>query len=115
MVAYTVGMVTGTVCMVMPLVYAMNINRCIATILASQPTYDQTQFAAYLPTALVYGISVVGAIVLLLSAMLMARAAYGGQQSTRPKPQTEPEPEPAPEPTEEPEPADDEEPAMPEF
>ena len=84
MVAYTVGMVTGAVCMVMPLVYAMNVNRCIAGIMEEHPEFDPGRFVVYTPPHLLYGIAVVGAFVLVLSAIMTAAGGRKGSKSRPP-------------------------------
>ena len=96
MVAYIVGMVTGTVCLIMPLLYAMNVNHCVARIMAANPQFDPKSFLAYTPQGLMYPVTVVGAIVLLLSAALMAYTSLGQGRAKRPKPAAE-EPKLAPE------------------
>jgi len=97
MVAYIVGMVTGAVCMVMPLVYAMNVNTCVSNIMASHPEFDATQFAAYTRPEMLYAIAGIGAFVLILSTILMAVTGFSQLKSPKPKAQ-EPAPQAAPEP-----------------
>ena len=101
MVAYIVGMITGAVCMVMPLIYAMNVNVCVATIMAGNPDFAPDRFTAYTPPWLLYAISLVGAVVLLASAAMMVRAGSAQLRAKRPKPSAA---EPAPEPSGEPDP-----------
>jgi len=79
MAAYIVGMITGALCMIAPLVYLGNVNVCVATILSSRPeTLDQ--FTQTAPVGLMYAIVVVGAVVFLLSAGM---AAFTGAARTR--------------------------------
>ena len=85
MAAYIVGMIAGTVCLIAPLLYAMNVNRCVATILATNPEFDPQKFIAFTPQGLLYPIAIVGAVVLLLSAALMAFTTLGRCRGPRPK------------------------------
>jgi hypothetical protein len=101
MVAYIVGMITGTLCMVMPLVYAMNVNACVAQIMTGNPEFDPVRFAAYTPPRLLYAISAIGAVVLLVSTFMMAWTGSVQLKAGRPKP---PEVPPAAEPPDEPAP-----------
>lgn len=91
MAAYIVGMITGALCMIAPLVYLGNVNVCVATILSNKPeTLDQ--FTQTAPVGLMYAIVVVGAVVFLLSAGM---AAFTGAARIRGTRKPEPE-EPAP-------------------
>jgi len=72
MAAYIVGMITGTVALVFPLLYLMNIDRCVAEILSEQPGAGVAEFLTYSQHTLAYGIAVVGAVVLVLSTVMAA-------------------------------------------
>jgi len=73
MVAYIVGMITGAICLVFPLVYLMHIDRCVVEVLsAGDATVEQ--FLAHTQHSLAYGTAAVGAIVLLISTVLVALA-----------------------------------------
>jgi len=105
MTAYIVGMITGSVCLIMPLIYAMNVNECIAEIISKQPTFDPGRFAPYLPPRLLYVAAIIGAVVMILSALMAAltglRRGSPRQPQPAPKPAA-PMPAPQPEPAEEP-------------
>jgi len=73
MAAYIVGMITGTVALVFPLIYLMNIDRCVAEILTEQSGAEGvTQFLSYSQHTLAYVIAIVGAAVLVLSTVMAA-------------------------------------------
>ena len=92
MAAYIVGMITGAICLIFPMVYLMNIDRCMVKVLqAGTPAVEQ--FLANTHAGLAYGTAVVGAIVLLLSAALTALA--GGAQLRRHRAKAAPAPEQA--------------------
>ena len=69
--AYIVGMITGAICLVSPLVYLMNVDDGVAKILAKDPGGNAARFLTYTHYHVAYYIAVVGAIVLLLSALMM--------------------------------------------
>ncbi len=79
MTAYVVGIVAGAVCVVMPLIYAMALDRSVAVIMAQNPA-QQVSFESAVPLSLLWAVFVVGALVLLLSA---AMAAYAGPKRNR--------------------------------
>lgn len=73
--AYIVGMITGTVCLVVSLCYLGHLGQ------------------VQVPLAI--GTGIVGAVVLLLCTVLVARASGGPARKARPKESAaEPEPEP---------------------
>ena len=72
MAAYIVGMITGTVALVFPLLYLMNIDRCVAEILTEQPGASVVEFLTYSQHTLAYVIAIVGAVVLVLSTVMAA-------------------------------------------
>ncbi|MCD6415188.1 MAG: hypothetical protein J7M08_00615 [Planctomycetes bacterium] len=93
MSAYIVGMIAGAVSMIAPLVYLMNVNVCRATILSTGAGGAEAiaQFGQLTPKALPWLITVVGAVVLILSALMVV---YTGLMRLRPrKPQPEEEPQ----------------------
>ena len=72
MAAYIVGMIVGAVCTIFPLVYLTSLNLCLAIVLTKQPAFEPERFDPFHTVALVVGITVVGAAVLLLSAIMAA-------------------------------------------
>jgi hypothetical protein len=100
MAAYIVGMITGAVCLVFPLVYLMHIDRCVVKILDSGAgTVDQ--FLAHSQHSLAYGTAIIGAVVLLASTLLMALAGMT-QIKARRKAMAGPGPTPEPSPPDSP-------------
>ena len=76
MVAYIVGMIAGTICLVAPLIYAMDLNHCVARIMSRNPDFDPSKFTAYAPQGMLYVIAVIGAFVLVLSAVMTALTGF---------------------------------------
>jgi len=72
MTAYIIGMIAGTVVTVFPLIYLMNFDRCLASILAAQPGFDTARFDPSYSLGLASSVTAVGAVILLLSAAMMA-------------------------------------------
>ena len=73
MVAYIVGLIVGTVSLLFPLIYAMFADACRAAIWAQNPDLTAMPFTPYCPAWLLYGTSVIGAVVLLLSVAMIAK------------------------------------------
>jgi hypothetical protein len=72
--------------MVMPLVYAMNLNRCMATIVSRQPEFDPAKFAAATPQSQLYVITIIGAVVLVISAAMATATGLWRMRRGRSKP-----------------------------
>lgn len=72
MVAYIVGLIAGSIITVFPLIYLMNVDRCVAMVLQHQPEYSAASFSPSFSPALASSIAAVGAVILLLSAAMMA-------------------------------------------
>ncbi len=89
MAAYIVGMITGSLCMVAPLVYLAHVNMAVATILSHNPE-ALDRFTDIAPIGLMYAIVAIGAVVFLLSAGM---AAFTGTASLRAARRTEDSPE----------------------
>ncbi len=83
MAAYIVGMITGAVCMVVPLCYVMHIDRCVVKVM-SEGIVSVDQFLANTQHGLAYGTAVVGAIVLLASTALVAATGLSRLKAARP-------------------------------
>ena len=87
MAAYIVALVVGAVSLLFPLVYSMHADACRATIWAQNPNLTTMPFTPYCPTSVLYGTSVIGALVLLLSAAMIAKTglhqlkAQAGEQA----------------------------------
>jgi len=73
MVAYIIGLIVGAVCLLFPLIYAMFADACRAAIWARNPELTQMPFTPYCPEWLLYGTAVIGAVVVLLSAAMIAK------------------------------------------
>ena len=80
MVAYITGMIVGAVCLVFPLLYLMNLDRCIANILEDNPQANVQAFLAHTQGGLAVGVAIVGAVVMLVSTLM---AAYSGLSALR--------------------------------
>ena len=101
MTAYIVGLIAGTVVTVFPLVYLMNFQRCLATIIAQQPDFDPARFDPANTVSLVTGVTAVGAVVMMLSIAMIAitglrqlKPKQGSAKAAGPsKPVLDPEPE----------------------
>jgi len=85
MIAYIVGMIAGAVVTIFPLIYLMNLDWCRASILAAQPQFDPARFEPASSLALASSVTTIGAVVLLLSAAMMA--ITGLRRLGRSKPQ----------------------------
>ncbi|MCK4283276.1 MAG: hypothetical protein KAX44_03080 [Candidatus Brocadiae bacterium] len=68
--AYITGMIAGTIALVFPLLYLMNIDRCVAKILAKDPAANIAGFLTHTHTSLAYLIAVIGGVVLLMTAVM---------------------------------------------
>lgn len=91
MTAYIVGLISGTVCAVFPLVYLMNFDRCLAYVMVKQPEFDASLF---IPAAqdLAYSLAAIGAVVMLISVTMIALTGLRRLKAQRTKPQPEQEP-----------------------
>ena len=76
MAADIVGMITGTVCLILPLVYMMHTNSCVADLYAQDQVANVQQFIDYTNTSLAYVVAVIGAVVLLASTALVAVTGF---------------------------------------
>ena len=76
MAAYIVGMITGTVCLILPLVYMMHTNRCVADLYAQDQVANVQQFIEYTHTGLAYLVGLIGAVVLVVSTALVAVTGF---------------------------------------
>ncbi|MHC4480596.1 MAG: hypothetical protein ACYS8K_02195 [Planctomycetota bacterium] len=72
MLAYIIGMITGTICLVFPLIYAMSFDRAVAKLLSRQPEFAVESFGPHVSGGLLYIVAIIGAIVLLISTLLVA-------------------------------------------
>ncbi len=72
MVAYIVGMIAGALVTVFPLIYLMNFDWCQALILQQQPNFDLARLDPSYSVTLASSVTAIGAVVLLLSAAMMA-------------------------------------------
>jgi len=72
MAAYIVGMIVGTVSLIFPVIYSMHVDTCVAAIITAHPDLSSARFTPHCPETLLLGTSVLGAVVLLLSAAMMA-------------------------------------------
>lgn len=68
--AYITGMITGTIALVFPLLYLMNVDRCVAKILADEAGANIAEFVTHTHTSLAYLIAIIGGVVLLMSAVM---------------------------------------------
>ena len=84
MVAYIVGLIVGAVGLLFPLVYAMHADACRAAIWAQNPDLTQMPFTPYCPASVLYGTSIIGAVILLLSAAMIAKT---GLHQLKPRPE----------------------------
>jgi Ni/Fe-hydrogenase subunit HybB-like protein len=72
MTAYIVGLVAGSIITVFPLIYLMNVDRCVALVLQTQPDFSVSNFSPSFSPALASSVVAVGAVVLLVSITLIA-------------------------------------------
>jgi len=72
MASYIVGMICGTVTLIFPLVYLMNYDRCVATVLQFQPRFNTGPFSLTYSATLASGVAAIGAVVLIISVAVMA-------------------------------------------
>ena len=72
MVVYIVGMITGAVCLVFPLIYVMNFDRAVARILSRNPEFPIESFTPHISSGLLYIVSLIGAAVLLVCTLMAA-------------------------------------------
>ena len=72
MAAYIVGMIVGMITLLFPIAYAMHFDGLVATILAQNPQLSSIPIEPLCREGVLYGTSVLGAVVLLLSAALTA-------------------------------------------
>lgn len=77
MKAYIVGMIVGGFVTVSPLIYMMNVDRCVAGIIEDNPEFDPAAFAPSYSPGLATGITIIGAVVLLVSVGMMAFTGMG--------------------------------------
>ncbi|MHC5033998.1 MAG: hypothetical protein ACYTFZ_03075 [Planctomycetota bacterium] len=101
MVAYIVGMITGAICLVFPLIYVMNFDRSVAKILSKNPDFPISTYAPHVPASLLHIVAIVGAVVLLLSAVMAALSGSMRLRDRRGKAQGATAPPPVPSPPEE--------------
>ena len=90
MAAYIVGLIIGAITTVFPLIYWMNYERCIALVLAHQPDFDVAGFPPAIPDLLASSVTIIGAVVLLVSTMMIAitglRQLKPAQEASTPPP-----------------------------
>ena len=94
MVTYIVGMIVGMISLVFPLVYWMHLDSCNAQILAYNPSVSVVPLEAQVPAGVLLGTSVLGAVVLLLSAAMMAFTGLKALKDKEEVPSSPPESEP---------------------
>lgn len=78
MTAYIVGLVAGSIITVFPLIYLMNVDRCVALVLQTQPDFSASNFSPSFSPALASSIAAVGAVVLLVSITMIAITGLKG-------------------------------------
>ena len=71
MAAYIVGLIVGAICLISPIAYWMNADRCVVSIMGRSPN-AAAHFTPYCSQQLLLGVTVLGAVVLLLSAAMVA-------------------------------------------
>ena len=86
MVAHIVGMITGCVCMVSAIIYLNYLNSFLTQIIVTVPPERVEQsvalFVARAQPQAAYVLTVTGAVVLLLSAVMMALSGRTGRAKT---------------------------------
>ncbi len=92
MTAYIVALIVGSLTTVSPLIYLMNYDRCVADILSKQPDFDTAAFSPAITPFLAYGITVVGAFVLIVSTVMIAITGLKQLQNARGASETPPLP-----------------------
>ena len=89
------GMVLGTVCILAALVYLTAVNLCVAVVLRAVPDLDLSSIETLRAGPLASVVVIIGAVVLLLNAALLALGTMRATRPCEPKPcdsGAEPEP-----------------------
>ncbi len=92
MAVYIVALIAGSLTTVSPLIYLMNYDRCVASILSKQPDFDTSAFSPAITPFLAYAITVVGAFVLIVSTVMIAITGLKQLQNARDASKTPPLP-----------------------
>jgi len=99
---YITGMITGTVCLVFALLYLMNVDNCVAKLLAENAAGSVGQFVAQTRLGLAYVVAIVGAVAVLgstvvacLSGLLSLKDRRAGLARSRGETTSPPAPESA--------------------
>ena len=104
MTAYIVGLITGAVVTLFPLVYLMNFQLCLAIIIAQQPGFDPADFDPGNTVRLATILAFSGTLIMLLSIAMICvtglrrlgpkhKAAKPAKPGDTPKPVLDPDPE----------------------
>ncbi|MFP4027854.1 MAG: hypothetical protein ACLFWL_08695 [Candidatus Brocadiia bacterium] len=95
MAAYVVGLITGAIVTIFPLIYAMSFDHCQALVVSAGKS--PTALAPSVSPGLVTTITIIGAVVLLLNAAMLAFTGLsnlGFASGETQKPEESPDEEP---------------------